>query len=103
METIQLNKNSWHYKFYLFVSEESDYKGPKDICSYTRELFGLMVFLILLTMVIAGFSGTLAYFLVSLPVYSIYEYLIWGNISRSGEFIGTVAILLAMMCFFFRL
>ena len=42
MKKVSLNKNSWHYKYYVWVTE--NYSEPKSLCPYFWTMIVLLVF-----------------------------------------------------------
>ena len=56
MNTIKLNRNSWHYRLYEYYA--NNYHEPNDICVYTQNVIlgAITVFFITLVAIVASFA-----------------------------------------------
>ncbi|WWQ13205.1 membrane protein [Morganella phage vB_Mm5] len=60
METLKINKNSWHYKYLLFCKDKNAGKIKHNLCGYFWQFVGHAVGHVIGLAIILGFCGAIA-------------------------------------------
>lgn len=90
---MQINKSSWHYKFWKLTLIDSVPPTTTNLCRYVQRIFwcGLLILL----------TASLILFLSSYVVYAIFYLGFWQHTLISFEVLGVfVAIVAAVLLFF---
>lgn len=64
MNTVNINKKSWHYWLAKMYDGSIKYRDDLDICSYTRKVFAGFLILFAITFFVSFFAALLGYGLV---------------------------------------